>query len=144
MSLPGAWASLLDNHRLMLQACTPIGVHGRLVRAAGLVLESSGLRLPAGSLCQVSQGDAAADGISVEAEVVGFGEGRLFLMPTGETLGLSPGARVTALEVPVRAPALDRPSHPLRRATDRMRQLPIGDGLLGRVVGSLRWRPMRE
>ncbi|MFO1301963.1 MAG: flagellar protein export ATPase FliI [Burkholderiaceae bacterium] len=120
----------------MLQASSPFGAHGRLVRAAGLVLESSGLRLPVGSLCEVSQGDGGPDGMSVEAEVVGFSEGRLFLMPTGETMGLSPGARVTPLEQPVRAPALDRPSHPLRRATDRMRRLPIGDGLLGRVVDS--------
>ena len=136
MSLPAAWAALLDNHRRMLQASSPFGTHGRLVRAAGLVLESSGLRLPVGSLCEVSQGDSAAEGIAVEAEVVGFSEGRLFLMPTGETLGLSPGARVTPIEMPVRAPTLDRPSHPWRRATDRMRRLPLGDGLLGRVVDS--------
>lgn len=134
MSMPSAWASLFDNYREMLQARSPIGTHGRLVRAAGLVLESSGLRLPVGSLCQVSQGEVTPGGVAVEAEVVGFGEGRLFLMPTGETLGLSPGARVTPLEAPVRAPALDRPAHPLRRATDRMRRLPLGDGLLGRVV----------
>ena len=134
MSMPSAWASLFDNCREMLQARSPVGTHGRLVRAAGLVLESSGLRLPVGSLCQVSQGEVTPGGVAVEAEVVGFGEGRLFLMPTGETLGLSPGARVTPLEAPVRAPALDRPAHPLRRATDRMRRLPLGDGLLGRVV----------
>ncbi len=134
MSLPGNWSALLDNHRRMLQASTPVAMHGRLVRAAGLVLESSGLRLPVGSLCQVTQTDGGHDGLCVEAEVVGFSEGRLFLMPTGETLGLSPGARVTPIEMPVRAPALDQPSHPLRRATDRMRRLPLGDGLLGRVV----------
>jgi flagellum-specific ATP synthase len=73
-------------------------------------------------------------GGGVEAEVVGFGDDRLLLMPATPTLGLSPGARVRPLERPVRAPTLDRPSHPWRRAADRMRRLPMGSGLLGRVV----------
>ncbi|MCL4184535.1 MAG: flagellum-specific ATP synthase FliI, partial [Burkholderiaceae bacterium] len=94
MTMPASWHALFDDHRRMLEASSPIEAHGRLVRAAGLVLESSGLRLPVGSLCNVSQGDGSPDGLRVEAEVVGFAEGRLFLMPTGETLGLSPGARV--------------------------------------------------
>ncbi len=138
MSAPTPWRALFDNQRAMLQSAAPIAVHGQLVRAAGLVLECSGLRLPVGSLCTVSQQDGSAGQVGgesrIEAEVVGFADGRLFLMPTGETLGLSPGARVTPIEVAVRAPRLDLPAHPWRRATDRMRQLPIGDGLLGRVV----------
>lgn len=134
MSLPVPWSELLVNHRALLSAAAPIAVHGRLVRAAGLVLEASGLRLPVGSLCVVSQCEDGLEPLSVEAEVVGFSEERLFLMPTGETLGLSPGARVTPVEFPVRTPRLARPSHPRRRAIDRMRQLPIGEGLLGRVV----------
>ncbi|HLT26922.1 MAG TPA: FliI/YscN family ATPase [Zeimonas sp.] len=133
VSLAPAWKSLFENQRALLAAAIPVAAHGRLVRAAGLVLEASGLRLPVGSLCIVSQGDGR-DRLEVEAEVVGFSEERLFLMPTGDTLGLSPGARVTPVEFPVRAGRLHRPSHPRRRAVDRMRQLPIGDGLLGRVV----------
>ncbi len=133
MTLAPGWSALLANQRALLAAAIPVAAHGRLVRAAGLVLEASGLRLPVGSLCIVSQGDGL-DRLSVEAEVVGFAEDRLFLMPTGETLGLSPGARVTPAEFPVRRARLGMPSHPRRRATDRMRQLPIGDGLLGRVV----------
>ncbi len=136
MTAPAAWNQLLRNHGQMLEASTPLVVHGRLVRATGLVLEASGLRLPVGSLCMVTQGNDAAGESRVEAEVVGFGDGRLFLMPTGDTFGLSPGARVMPLEVPVRAPRLGRDSHPWRRATDQMRHLPIGDGLLGRVIGA--------
>lgn len=133
MSLAPDWTALFENQRALLAAATPLAAHGRLVRATGLVLEASGLRLPVGSLCIVSQGDGR-DRLAVEAEVVGFSEERLFLMPTGDTLGLSPGACVTPVEFPVRAARLGRPSHPRRRAVDRMRQLPIGDGLLGRVV----------
>ncbi len=134
MSLAAPWPGWFSSQRALLSAASPIAVHGRLVRAAGLVLEASGLRLPVGSLCLVSQCEDGRENVSVEAEVVGFSEDRLFLMPTGDTLGLSPGARVTPVEFPVRATRLGRPSHPRRRAIDRMRQLPIGDGLLGRVV----------
>jgi flagellum-specific ATP synthase len=88
--------------------------------------------LPVGAICRVESG---MDGEHpVEAEVVGFGADRLFLMPTGQVTGLSPGARVTPIDAPVRAPMLGQPSHPWRRSTDRMRHLPIGAGLLGRVV----------
>ncbi|MGD9943419.1 MAG: flagellum-specific ATP synthase FliI, partial [Burkholderiaceae bacterium] len=120
----------------MLDAHSPLAVQGRLVRATGLVLEASGLRLPVGSLCLVTQGSDASGESSVEAEVVGFGDGRLFLMPTGDTFGLSPGAQVVPIDVPVHPPRLGQDSHPWRRATDQMRHLPIGDGLLGRVVGA--------
>jgi len=134
MTLSPGWSAHFAHQRALLAAVSPLAVHGRLVRAAGLVLEASGLRLPVGSLCVVSQENETHDALSVEAEVVGFSEDRLFLMPTGETLGLSPGARVTPIESPVRRARLGHPSHPKRRATDRMRQLPIGAGLLGRVV----------
>ncbi|NLD67292.1 MAG: flagellar protein export ATPase FliI [Limnobacter sp.] len=134
MNAASDWRALLDNHREMLGFATPLAAHGRLLRVTGLVLEASGLRLPIGSLCRVTQHHGGTGESTIEAEVVGFAEDRLFLMPTGETAGLSPGARVTPVEAPVRAPRLGRLSHPWRRATDRMRRLPIGDGLLGRVV----------
>jgi flagellum-specific ATP synthase len=131
-ALPGALRALLNESSSLAAHAQPIAVHGRLLRAAGLVLEASGLRLPVGAICRVESG---MDGEHpVEAEVVGFGADRLFLMPTGQVTGLSPGARVTPIDAPVRAPMLGQPSHPWRRSTDRMRHLPIGAGLLGRVV----------
>ncbi|ODT38467.1 MAG: flagellum-specific ATP synthase FliI [Lautropia sp. SCN 70-15] len=136
MSMPPAWSTLFENHRKLLAVAAPYEVQGCLIRATGLVLECSGLRLPVGSLCLVSQAGSGSDVSMVEAEVVGFGEGRLYLMPTGETLGLSPGARVLPIEPAIRAPRLGQPSHAWLRVTDRMRRLPIGDGLLGRVVDS--------
>ncbi len=137
MKLPvhdeAAWSRLLGDCQRLAAAAQPMACHGRLVRAAGLVLEASGLRLPVGSICRVGQ-DGAHDPQAVEAEVVGFTEGRLFLMPTGNVFGLSPGARVSAVEAAVRAPRLGTRAHPWRRSTDRMRHLPLGDGLIGRVV----------
>ena len=126
-------AGLLARCREFVDAAEPIAVHGRLTRVSGLVLEASGLSLPVGSVCRIEH-ERAGPGADVEAEVVGFAERRLFLMPTSSTLGLTPGARVTPLRMPVRPPTLVEPSHPWRRTADRMRHLPLGEGLLGRVV----------
>ena len=57
MILAPEWAALFANERALLSSAAPFAVQGRLVRAAGLVLEASGLRLPVGSLCLVSQSD---------------------------------------------------------------------------------------
>ena len=131
--LPQALSRMLARTTEMADHAQPIAVHGRLIRAAGLVLEATGLRLPVGAICRVD-GGGSGDAAGVEAEVVGFGDNRLFLMPTGQVAGLSPGARVTPIDAPARAPGLGVDSHPWRRTTDRMRHLPIGEGLLGRVV----------
>ncbi|MBU6271698.1 MAG: FliI/YscN family ATPase [Betaproteobacteria bacterium] len=130
---PAALQRLLAGTADMASHAQPLAVHGRLIRAAGLVLEATGLRLPVGAICRVEGGGGGEAG-AVEAEVVGFGNDRLFLMPTGQVTGLSPGARVTPIEAPVRKPVLGGPTHAWRRTTDRMRHLPIGEGLLGRVV----------
>ncbi|MBE0592595.1 MAG: FliI/YscN family ATPase [Gemmatimonadales bacterium] len=133
---PARWSRWFDNLDEMLRAADPVRQEGRLARAAGLVVEATGLKLPLGSVCLIEPehhaGDARRD--AVEAEVVGFGEDRLLLMPATPTMGLSPGAIVRPLERPVRAATLNQPSHPWRRATDRMRRLPMGPGLLGRVL----------
>lgn len=65
-------------------------VEGRLVRMVGLTLEAVGCRAAVGSRCLVE----SSDGKQIEAEVVGFSNERLFLMPTGEIQGLEPDCRV--------------------------------------------------
>lgn len=105
---------------------------GRLTRAAGLVLEAVGLRLPVGSDCLIEiPGHAGVSGQGprmAEAEVVGFGADRLYLMPQSDVLGLVPGARVYPLE-PSPLPSGD--SAPREPGSKR---LPVGEGLLGRVL----------
>jgi len=113
-----------------LQAIHPFEVHGRLTRVAGLVMEAVGLRLPVGSTCSINQ-----EGMNPsEAEVVGFHGDRLFLMPASEIYGLTPGAIVVPQEVNHAHPQYGRPSHPWRRAEDRTKHLPVGAGLLGRIL----------
>jgi len=70
----------------------------------------------------------------VLAEVVGFSSDCAYLMPTGDVQGLASGARVVPRPSPTVPIKLGAPAHPWRRTEDRTLHLPVGDGLLGRVV----------
>jgi flagellum-specific ATP synthase len=115
-------------------AATPVALEtqGTLVRVAGLVLEAAGIRVPLGSVCEVRM----AGQPPVLAEVVGFSGDRAYLMPTGEVQGLVSGARVVPRPTPPAPPRFGQVNHPWRRSEDRGLHLPMGDGLLGRVVDS--------
>ncbi|MEZ5649170.1 MAG: FliI/YscN family ATPase [Burkholderiaceae bacterium] len=127
------WLTLAGDLRSLTDAIEAPPIHGRLKRATGMLVECSGLKLPVGSVCRIVPESGGGD---IDAEVVGFAHGRLMLMPSTQTTGLTPGALVEAIQPQPRAPHLRRRSHPLRRQADRGRQLPIGPGLLGRVVDS--------
>lgn len=108
---PGAdWAAVLRRRRGMLGADPAPVVEGRLVRMVGLTLEAEGCRVAVGDRCRIE----TANGLEVEAEVVGFAEQRVYLMAIGSTHGLTPGARV----VPISSSS----------------EVPAGEALLGRVV----------
>ncbi|MDO8419730.1 MAG: flagellar protein export ATPase FliI [Rubrivivax sp.] len=113
----------------------PLESTGTLLRVTGLVLEAAGIRLPVGSVCEVVA-EGQSQGGAVLAEVVGFNGDRAFLMPTGELHGLSSGARVVPRPAPHLPPRWGVENHPWRRSEDRGLHLPMGDGLLGRVVDS--------
>jgi flagellum-specific ATP synthase len=83
---------------------------GTLVRSVGMTLEAHGIMAPLGSTCEVV-GDAGA---RVEAEVVGFSDKSLYLMPLSEAKGIGLGARVRVI-----------------RLQD---EVDLGPGLLGRVI----------
>ena len=63
---------------------------GKLVRVVGLTLEAKGISAPLGAHCQV---ETTEKNVFIDAEVVGFHEELLFLMPFTEPLGIGPGAR---------------------------------------------------
>ena len=88
------WPRWYADCRAQAVAVRPFETSGRLTRAAGLVLEAVGLKLPLGAGCLVEP----PEGAPIEAEVVGFAAERLFLMPTGDVHGLMPGAIVRPLE----------------------------------------------
>jgi len=87
---------------------------GRVVQLTGLVIESEGPLAAVGEVCRIES--ARHDGVTL-AEVVGFRNHNLLLMPLGEIHGIHPGSEVTALGGPL--------------------QVPVGDAMKGRVIDGL-------
>lgn len=124
------WNSFLQNCATAVSNAQPLWPVGRLTRINGLVMEASGLKLPLGSSCRIYP----PGGAPVEAEVVGFSGEKLYLMPSDDVYGLAPGAKVVAFETPSTPPRIDGPAPFRRRAVDRVKQAPVGEELLGRVL----------
>jgi flagellum-specific ATP synthase len=88
--------------------------HGRVVQLIGLVIESEGPLAAVGEMCRIES--SRQPGVTL-AEVVGFRNNHVLLMPLGETHGIHPGSEVMALGTSLRVPA--------------------GDPLMGRVLDGL-------
>ena len=88
-------------------------VEGRVTRIIGPVIEASSLPVPIGEICQI----AVAAGATVDAEVVGFHERGILLMPFGDVEGIHPAAAV--------------------RPRGRSIGLAMSDALVGRVLDGL-------
>ena len=101
----------LQHYEKHIKAPKP-AVAGILTRVVGLTLEAKGLRAPVGSQCKIE----TINGF-VDAEVVGFNDQTLYLMPNDHISGVLPGARVI--------PKVNETG------------LPVGMSLLGRVVDGL-------
>jgi FliI/YscN family ATPase len=114
MPLPLADAVLpLERYRQRLPEIDTTPVIGQVVRSVGLLVESHGPASSVGEICEIRTGR----GSTLPVEVVGFRDGRLLSVPLGETVGVRPGD-----------PIVSR-GHSLT--------VPIGDGLLGRVIDGL-------
>ena len=120
MTLPSGTrpvSSLFDktvDEKLQRAKLTVPRTSGRLVRIAGMTIEAVGVLAPVGATCRI---EGAQAGENVEAEVVGFNNDILYLMPYGTTDGIAPGAKVTVVS---------------RHGKGR-----IGEALLGRVIDGL-------
>jgi flagellum-specific ATP synthase len=106
----------LDMLKERLEGVNPIKVSGRVEKVVGLTIESRGPATAVGEVCRIE-----TSGKEVVAEVVGFRDDRVILMPVGEARGIAPGDRVVA--------------------TDGGFKVPAGDALLGRVIDA-RGRPL--
>ena len=107
---PALWTQRLQRMRQRVEHTPAPPLQGVLTRMVGLTLEAIGCQASIGDHCQLT----SRDGSSIEAEVVGFSGGRLFLMPTGDSHGLGPNACVTP-----------RPG---------AGTIPVGAALLGRII----------
>jgi flagellum-specific ATP synthase len=132
--LPERWSQFLAAARQAAGQHTPLESSGRLTRLAGLVLEAQGVHTPVGSQCLIEP--PHDPGAAVLAEVVGFANDHAFLMPAGDVQGLSNGARVRPMAPYRPQPRLGDGPRPLAANDRGVLRLPLGGGLLGRVVDS--------
>ena len=126
------WQAFLQGARQQVAQESTLEVRGTLTRLAGLVLEASGIRMPVGSQCVVTMKAREP----VLAEVVGFSGDRAYLMPAGDVHGLSSGAGVAVAPAYVPVPRLGEAPPTRDLSAAGLLRLPLGDGLLGRVVDS--------
>ncbi|HEY3863212.1 MAG TPA: FliI/YscN family ATPase [Verrucomicrobiae bacterium] len=110
----------LENLARRVRETEVIRNHGRVVQLIGLVIESEGPLASVGEICRI---ESAGHNGSTLAEVVGFRNHHVLLMPLGELHGIHPGAEVIALGSSLR--------------------VPVGDELMGRVIDGL-GRPLDD
>ncbi|TDK68335.1 flagellar protein export ATPase FliI [Sapientia aquatica] len=120
----------LRNAKEVVNHFSQFDVAGRVTRVAGLVIEATGIKLPMGSACII----ALQNGEEINAEIVGFDNDKVFLMPQSSVEGLLPGTPVYAEKTTQTVSRVDLSIRPSRRAVDRTRHLPVGYELLGRVL----------
>jgi flagellum-specific ATP synthase len=106
--------SLFDRYNDLLDGAQPLVPRGRVVRVVGLVIESSGPNASVGEICEILDRNNSRQGL---AEVVGFRDQFVLLMPLGDLKGIAPGTIVRALRRPF--------------------TVKVGRGLLGRVLDGL-------
>jgi flagellum-specific ATP synthase len=107
----------LAPHRKLIAQSSALRFQGRVVQVVGLSIEVEGLRLPMGEICHLYPERATAGASRITAEVVGFRDDRLILMPFADTHGVRPGTAVFP--------------------SGRGFSVPVGEELLGRVIDGL-------
>lgn len=84
---------------------------GKVKRISGMMIEATGSKYKIGEVCEISTDIA---GKNVRAEVVGFNDGRVLLMPYEDIKGIGLGNTV--------------------KSTKNKLKIPVGDFLKGRIV----------
>ena len=105
----------LQKLRNAIDECKTIKLTGKVTQVVGLVIETQGPPVSVGELCYITS--KFKNMPPIPAEVVGFREGFVMLMPIGEMQGVGPGCEVVAAQ--------------------KTLQVKVGDELLGRVLDGL-------
>ncbi len=105
----------LEKFNTAIDHCKSMNMIGKVVQIVGLVIECKGPNVSMGELCYVHS--HFEDVEPLPAEVVGFREGYVLLMPLGETNGIGPGCQVVSAQ--------------------KVLQVKVGPELLGRVIDGL-------
>ena len=98
-----------------VQNCQSMKLIGKVTQVIGLVIESQGPTVSLGELCYIKS--HFSDVLPIPAEVVGFREGYVMLMPVGEMQGIGPGCEVVSAQ--------------------KTLNVKVGPELLGRVLDGL-------
>ncbi len=102
-----------DKYFNAANSCQAVTLAGKIVKVAGIVAQANGPRLSVGSLCAIKN----SEGLNIQAEVVGFNEKSIIIMPFGEMRGIKPGSQILAIS---KKPGVQ-----------------VGEAYLGRVVDGL-------
>ena len=105
---------VFDKYTAVVERTETIRYIGRVDRVQGLLIESTGPQAVVGEVCQI---ELSPDGPMVWGEVVGLNGRTVQLMPFTDIEGIQIGSRVIA--------------------SGSTLSVPVGDDLLGRVVGPL-------
>ncbi|HEX5035690.1 MAG TPA: type III secretion system ATPase SctN [bacterium] len=103
-----------EKYQKNLNQAATVKVKGRVTELVGLVAKAVIPNVKVGELCLI---DTLGSRQKIKAEVVGFKENEVLLMPLGNLEGIAPGSEVTA--------------------TGDCLKVPVGDALLGRVLDGL-------
>lgn len=101
-------------YHALLNQINPIRIHGKVSEIIGLVVEGHGPAASIGEMCEIFPDNVDK---AIRAEVVGFKNGKVLLMPLQSMQGLGPGCKIISL--------------------GRKAAAGVGTNLLGRVIDGL-------
>lgn len=104
----------IDRYHECLENCHPIQAYGKVSRVVGFMVESVGPECRMGTVCDIFDKDGSR---KFPAEVMGFKDNRVLLMPFEEIQGIGPGSRVVARQTQA--------------------YIPVGNQLLGRIIDGI-------
>ncbi|MBI5206316.1 MAG: EscN/YscN/HrcN family type III secretion system ATPase, partial [Candidatus Firestonebacteria bacterium] len=104
----------LSQHFSKINNSNLIRLHGKVTQITGLIIESCGPHVSIGDLCHIHP---RGTNVKILAEVVGFKDDKILLMPFGELRGISPGSEVVPIGMQF--------------------TICVGEKLLGRVIDGL-------
>ena len=105
---------MLEKYSRAIKDVDTLRYSGRVSKVIGLTIESIGPPVNIGEICQITP---ARGGKPIKAEVVGFRDNVVLLMPLGDMEGIGPGSGVTA--------------------NGGTLKVPVGEEMLGRVLDGL-------
>jgi len=79
--------------RAVINDLQPVRINGKVTQVVGLIVEGHGPATSVGELCDIYPREGLPP---IKAEVVGFKNDRVLLMPLGELIGISPGSLIVS------------------------------------------------